>query len=59
MELQRFLNNKLNLGLVLDGKLGPKTIAVVKKWQKDHGLVADGLIGAKTKAMMQTEAETN
>jgi hypothetical protein len=51
-ELQRFLNAKLNLGLVIDGSLGPKTIAVIKKWQMDNGLVADGLVGAKTKAMM-------
>jgi hypothetical protein len=57
-ELQRFLNNKLNLGLKLDGILGAKTIAVIKKWQKSHGLVADGLIGNKTKAMMNEEAET-
>jgi hypothetical protein len=56
-ELQRFLNAKLNLGLAVDGKLGPKTIAVMKKWQKDHGLVVDGLIGPKTKAMMNSEAE--
>jgi len=57
MELQRFLNAKLNLGLVVDGKLGPKTIAVIKKWQKDNGLVADGLIGAKTKAKMNAQAQ--
>ncbi len=56
-ELQKFLNAKLNLGLMLDGKLGPKTIAVIKKWQKDHKLVADGLIGPKTKAMMNAEAD--
>ncbi|MDO8659539.1 MAG: Ig-like domain-containing protein [Candidatus Parcubacteria bacterium] len=56
MELQRFLNAKLNLGLVVDGKLGPKTIIVIKKWQKDHGLVADGLIGPKTKTQMNLEA---
>jgi peptidoglycan hydrolase-like protein with peptidoglycan-binding domain len=56
MELQRFLNAKLNLGLVIDGKLGSKTIAVIKTWQKDNGLVADGLIGAKTKAQMNIEA---
>jgi len=56
-ELQRFLNAKLNLGLKLDGKLGPKTIAVIKKWQKDNGLVADGLIGAKTKAKMNSQAQ--
>jgi hypothetical protein len=57
MELQRFLNDKLNLGLVIDGKLGPKTIAVIKKWQKANGLVADGLVGAKTKAKMNSMAQ--
>ena len=51
-ELQRFLNDKLSLGLVVDGKLGPKTIAVIKTWQTANGLVSDGLVGAKTKAMM-------
>ncbi|MFA5773667.1 MAG: peptidoglycan-binding protein, partial [Candidatus Paceibacterota bacterium] len=54
-ELQRFLNVKLNLGLVIDGKLGPKTIAVIKTWQKNNGLVADGLVGAKTKAKMNAQ----
>ena len=52
-ELQRYLNDTLKLGLVLDGKLGPKTISVIKKWQKGKGLVPDGLIGPKTKAMMK------
>ncbi len=52
MELQRFLNDKLNLGLVVDGKLGLKTIAVIKKWQLNNGLVADGLVGIKTKTKM-------
>ena len=56
-ELQRFLNAKLNLGLVIDGKLGPKTIAVIKKWQKDNGLVADGFIGAKTKLKMNLSVQ--
>jgi hypothetical protein len=51
-QLQLFLNANVGVSLAVDGKLGPKTIAVIKKWQKDHGLVADGLIGAKTKAMM-------
>lgn len=57
MELQRFLNAKLGLSLTIDGKLGPKTIAIIKRWQKDHGLAADGVIGAKTKARMNAEAE--
>jgi peptidoglycan hydrolase-like protein with peptidoglycan-binding domain len=51
-ELQRFLNDKLKLGLTLDGVLGPKTIAVIKKWQKAHKLTPDGLIGPKTKKLM-------
>ena len=54
-ELQRFLNDKLHLGLVVDGALGPKTIAVIKQWQKDNGLVADGLIGPNTKAIMSAQ----
>lgn len=56
-ELQRFLNNTMKLGLVIDGKLGPKTIAVIKKWQKAHGLVADGLVGPKTKAKMKASVK--
>lgn len=56
-ELQRFLNVELNLGLVVDGKLGPKTIAVIKKWQKAHGLVVDGLVGPKTKAKMHASIQ--
>jgi hypothetical protein len=56
MELQRFLNRFLNLGLLVDGKLGPKTIAVIKKWQKENGLVADGLVGEKTKTKMNAMA---
>ncbi len=53
-ELQRFLNANLKLNLVIDGKLGPKTILVIKQWQKNNGLVADGLIGAKTKEKMNS-----
>ena len=56
-ELQKFLNQTLNIGLVVDGKLGPKTITFVKKWQSEHGLVADGLVGPKTKAKMNAEAQ--
>ncbi len=56
-ELQRLLNKVLNLGLKVDGKLGPKTIAVIKKWQKDNGLKADGLIGPKTKAKMNASVQ--
>jgi len=45
-------NLTAHLGLVIDGKLGPKTIVVIKRWQQDNGLVADGLVGSKTKARM-------
>lgn len=58
-ELQRVLNKILGSKLAVDGKLGPKTIAIIKKWQKAHGLKADGLVGAKTKAAMKAEAEKN
>ncbi|MFA5999808.1 MAG: peptidoglycan-binding domain-containing protein [Candidatus Paceibacterota bacterium] len=51
-ELQRFLNKVLKLNLVVDGKLGPKTVVVIKKWQKTNGLTPDGLVGEKTKEKM-------
>ena len=56
MELQRFLNAEMNLGLVVDGALGPKTIAVIKQWQTSNGLVSDGLIGPMTKAKINSIA---
>jgi hypothetical protein len=56
MDLQKFLNKFENENLSVDGKLGPKTIAIIKKWQSDHGLVSDGLIGAKTKLQMHDES---
>ncbi len=51
-ELQRFLNNILKLNLTIDGKLGLKTIAIIKQWQKAHSLIPDGVVGAKTKEKM-------
>jgi peptidoglycan hydrolase-like protein with peptidoglycan-binding domain len=51
-ELQRFLNKALGLGLVEDGILGPKTIGVIKEWQKSQGLKDDGIVGPLTKAKM-------
>jgi hypothetical protein len=56
-QLQMFLNKNLNINLVTDGLLGPRTIAIVKQWQEAHGLVADGLIGVKTKALMNSIAQ--
>ncbi|MBI3888857.1 peptidoglycan-binding protein [Candidatus Nomurabacteria bacterium] len=56
-ELQRFLNSDLKANIAVDGKLGPKTIAIIKKWQKAHKLTPDGLIGAKTKKLMNSLAK--
>lgn len=49
-ELQRFFNDRLGLNLVMDGKFGKKTDAIVRQWQRDHGLNADGRFGAKSRA---------
>lgn len=48
--LQKFLNWWGAYGLVVDGIIGDKTIAAVKKFQKSVGLPQDGLFGAKTLA---------
>ena len=34
----------------VDGILGPKSIAAIKKFQKNNGLVVDGIVGPKTAA---------
>lgn len=40
------------MNIVVDGKMGPKTIAAVKAFQKVNGLVPDGVIGPKTEAVL-------
>ena len=56
-ELQRFFNDIMKLGLLVDGKLGSKTVLIIKKWQKAHGLKTDGIVGTKTKIMMNAEVQ--
>ena len=51
-EIQKFLNNTLNLELELDGILDEEIITIIKKWQGDHQLTSDGVVGSKTKAAM-------
>lgn len=48
--LQKFLNWAVNAGLKVDGDLGSKTIAAVKKFQKAYGLTQDGKFGKKSLA---------
>jgi len=57
-ELQRFLNAKLNLVLMVDGIFGLKTKGAVIKWQKANGLVPDGLVGKLTKAKMNASTSS-
>ena len=45
--LQKFLNWALGIKLVVDGILGAKTFAAVKKFEKLTGLAQDGLFGKK------------
>lgn len=52
--LQNFLNWYGNYGLKVDGILGEKTIAAVKKFQKAEKLTADGLFGSKSLAKAKT-----
>ena len=46
---QRLKNWGYYTGAV-DGILGPKSIAAIKKFQRNNGLVADGIVGPKTAA---------
>ena len=40
-------------GSPVDGLIGPKTIASIKRWQSRHKLKADGLFGPRTKKKME------
>jgi GH24 family phage-related lysozyme (muramidase) len=40
-----------------DGIAGPRTIAAVKNFQKDHGLVVDGKVGPKTQHALLEELQ--
>jgi len=48
-ELQRFLNDKLNLNLNVDGLFGPQTTNAIKIWQTSQGLIPDGIVGPRTR----------
>lgn len=48
--LQKFLNWAVSSGLSVDGVIGSKTIAAVKKFQKAVGISQDGLFGKNTLA---------
>ncbi len=55
--IQRALKN---LGLydgAIDGKVGPKTLAAIKKFQEEHGLEVDGKVGPKTWAVLKETLE--
>lgn len=50
--VQAILNVHLNAGLSIDGEYGPKTAAVIKKFQSAHHLSPDGIVGKDTWAAL-------
>jgi len=51
-EIQSFLNQHIKSRLLVDGVLGPKTKAEIKKLQQNYGLSATGNLNAATKALI-------
>lgn len=52
--LQKFLNWCIKAGLAVDGICGVKTVAAIKKYQKQYGLKVDGIFGAKSKSKAES-----
>jgi len=46
--VQTFLNWCIKAGLAVDGVCGKKTVAAIKKYQKQYGLKVDGVFGPKS-----------
>jgi len=59
-EIQIALKNAGYYSGPIDGKIGPKTQAAIKEFQKAKGLTPDGVVGEKTKSLLlgQTAEET-
>ena len=51
--VQNFLNWCIRAGLKVDGVCGSKTVAAIKRFQKQYGLKQDGAFGSKSKAKAQ------
>ena len=47
--VQKFLNWCIKAGLAVDGSCGKKTVAAIKKYQKQYGLKVDGIFGSQSK----------
>lgn len=52
-DIQLALKNKGFYDGPVDGKMGKKTLAAIKDFQKANNLVIDGVVGAKTWAELQ------
>lgn len=48
--VQNFLNWCIKAGLKVDGACGSKTVAAIKRFQKQYGLKQDGAFGSKSRA---------
>lgn len=57
-QIQQALKNAGYYQGPLDGKVGPKTRAALKSFQKDNGLTADGVCGRKTWAQLKSYLNT-
>lgn len=52
LALQRTLNFRLAIGLILDGQFGPKTLSAVQVFQSRNHLAVDGIAGPRTLAAL-------
>ena len=57
VDIQKLLNAH-GYDLVVDGILGPKSLAAIKDFQRTNGLVVDGVVGLITLAALQAQTSS-
>ena len=56
-QIQQALNTAIDARLVVDGDIGPLTLAKIREFQQRHRLIVDGVVGPQTESALRRYIE--